>query len=90
MDSKPRDDTGEGLARAFERAMDAKGVPPAARDALREHFKAQLTARQAQGEAFGVKVYNVAADRQTPAPEAEAEASKDRPAADRNRRTPKR
>jgi len=87
-DSKPRDDTAEALARAFEEAMDAKGVPPAARDALREHFNAQLAARQAQGESFGVKIYDVAADRQKPAPEVDA--SKDPPAPDRNRRTPKR
>ena len=86
--SKPRDDAGGGLARAFEGALDAKGVPPAARDALREHFKAQLTARQAQGESFGVKVYDVAADRPKPAPEADV--SKDPPGPDRNRRTPKR
>lgn len=55
------------LERAFDTAMETKKVPPSLRDALREHFMTQLAEREARGERFGVKVYDMTAER-PPAP----------------------
>jgi len=64
LDQQP-DAADQAARRAFEMAMEAKRVPEATRQQLRERFDAELLHRRSLGQGVGVRVFDPSAARPT-------------------------